>query len=80
MGEKKDLARDTGTESKRERFWKDLEWLGEMSWGIPSPFETREQDKEMQKVPGGDKAEKGELKGSRLLGEAGNKTKLETIL
>lgn len=80
MGEKKDLARDTGTESKRERFWKDLEWLGEMPWGIPSPFETREQDKEMQKVPGGDKAEKGELKGSHLLGEAGNKTKLETIL
>ena len=80
MGEKKDLARDTGAESKRERFWKDLEWLGEMPWGIPSPFETREQDKEMQKVPGGDKAEKGELKGSHLLGEAGNKTKLETIL
>ena len=80
MGEKKGLARDRGTESKRERFWKDLEWLGEMPWGIPSPFETREQDKEMQEVPGGDKAEKGELKGSCLLGEAGNKTKLETIL
>ena len=80
MGENKDLARDTGTESKGERFWKDLEWLGEMPWGIPSPFETRGQDKEMEEVPRGDKAEKRELTGSCLLGEAGNKTKLETIL
>lgn len=62
MGEKNDLARDTGTESKGERFWKDLEWLGEMPWGIPSPFETRGQDKEMEEVPGGDKAEKRELR------------------
>lgn len=48
--------------------------MGRMLWGIPSPFETRRQDKEVEEVSGRSKAENRELKGSCLLREVGSKT------
>lgn len=60
---------------KGEMFWKDLEWLGRMSWGSPPPFETRDQEKMMEEVSRRSKVGKRELKGSCLLREVGSKTK-----